>query len=241
MIPRMFAAWPKLKRLDISAMVMYYASLRTVDIPNVPPLTHLSLRVNGVDCQNLVADVVRRSISTLTHLELYSCNRVEIWSILSSRPVKLRHLICLDRPRSFRPPLETWNYLDTILRSLVELRSIALSVSSYTSFSFIEKLPRLRDIVIVVDDAYNFLVDINRLFLDLESRLSRTHQLSSINISIHTRFARMLPQDQLSPLHLLSKACKKFGIKFKVHVFDVDGDSNYDRRHDFQVAAAKRR
>jgi hypothetical protein len=210
-----------------------------VDLPDVPPLTHLSLRVNGLNCQNFVADVVRRSISTLTHLELYSCNRVEIRSILFSRPVKLRHLICLDHPP--RPHAEEDDYLDIILPSLVELRSLVLGPYGYTSFSFVDELPRLRELVIVVEHVSgNNQGPINLLFLDLKSRLTK-NRLTSINISIQTCSARWFPQDQLSPLHLLSKACNEFGIKFKVHVFHVNGAMENHEFYQFQVAAAKRR
>jgi hypothetical protein len=213
-------------------------SFHPVDLPNLPPLTHLSLRINGHNCENFVAGVVRRCIPTLTHLELYPCGNAEIQSTLSSRLLNLQHLICIDHPPGFNA--EVNDYLDNILPSLIELRSLVLGTYRYTGFSFIDELPRLRELAIVVEQACLANPELSLLFLDLESRLAK-NRLTSINISIHTRSARWFSQDHLSPLHLLSKACEKLGIKFKVVVFDTDADSNHHRRQAFQVAAAKRR
>ncbi len=87
MIRRMFTAWPKLKRLDISAVEMP-DSFDEVDLPTLSPLAHLALRIYGDSCETFVADIVRQSVSTLIHLELYAPFSADLGSILSSRPLK---------------------------------------------------------------------------------------------------------------------------------------------------------
>jgi hypothetical protein len=211
-------------------------------------LNYLSVRVDSEQDRLLVKDLIAAAAESLTSLELVTSTfPVDFTPLFEVLPINLRYLKCFTPTfhgsqrvtptlDGNRPPLD---YLTRLLPLLVNLKKLAIGISGYKDFSFLDQLRHLKDLVIEVDIQYTHPAPADRdlrerargwhysrhsdmqraplldsLFDDLTSRLQQKGQFSSITIKSTVTGYYNLHIGPTFPI--LAAECAASGIEFKV-------------------------
>lgn len=220
-----FRAWPNLLRLHLpSTELSTYTRRLRPPVPNVH-FSHLSLRITSDAQRDQAQHIVATTIDTLTHLNIDIIFReLDLAPIFTTSPVHLRHLTLIS---SFNSSGPSPNSLDIIFHSLVNLTGLTTGLVGIKDFSFLAKLPRLKDFAICLRHWFGargtptrLLDHLSALIDDLNSRLISKHQLNSVTLkaSEHIQHALGIQLDQLRA------TCDKLEIAFVicVEVFEFD-------------------